>query len=77
MSANHKDAVQGEGDYESAKRVNEDKRRFVEEGKVEEAAEKAGEQSEAEGRAAEEAARERAKEVDPEVKRDYDKPTGA
>ena len=65
MSDDAQDKMQGEGDYESAKRYTDDKRAFVEAGKVEEAAAKAGEQSKEEGEAAEEKAVERAKEHDP------------
>lgn len=61
---------QGEGDRESAQRYNEATRKFVESGKVEQAAHDAKEDL-----AAEEKGRERAKEFDPETRRDYTKPT--
>ena len=65
MSIDKDPKVQGEGDYEAAKRYTDDKRKFVKEGKVEEAAEKAGKQSKAEGEAARREAAKRAKEHDP------------
>lgn len=65
MGNDAKDKIQGEGDYESAQRYTDDKRAFVEEGKVDEAAAKASEQSKEEGEAAERKAVERAKEHDP------------
>ena len=69
MSDHSKENIQGEGDYESAKRYTDEKRAFVESGKVDEAAERAGEQPREEGNAAREAALERAKEHDPREKR--------
>lgn len=68
--------TQGEGDREADRHYREKTRDFVESGKVDEAAEKAGDQDPEEARKAEEAGRKRAKEVDPEVHRDYDKPSG-
>lgn len=64
----------GEGDREADRHYRERTRKFVESGKVEEAAEKAGEQDPEEAREAEEKGRARAKEEDPEVHRDYDRP---
>lgn len=68
------DENQGEGDRESAKRYNEATRKFVESGKVDEAARKAAEQDPEEAKESERKGRERAKEVDPAVHRQYDKP---
>ena len=65
----------GEGNREADRHYRERTREFVESGRVDEAAEKAREQDPKEGAEAEERGRERAKEVDPEVHRDYDKPT--
>lgn len=65
----------GEGDREADRHYREQTREFVESGKVDEAAEKARGQDPDEAKRAEEAGRKRAKEVDPEVHRDYDKPT--
>ncbi|MCA1804856.1 MAG: hypothetical protein LC646_05840 [Xanthomonadaceae bacterium] len=65
---------QGEGDRESAKRYNEATQKFVESGKVDEAARKAAEQDPEEAKRSERKGRERAKEVDPAVHREYDKP---
>jgi len=67
--------VQGEGNKEAAREYNQATREFVESGKVEEAAEQSGDQDPVEGQRAEQAGRERAKEKDPEVHRDYQKPT--
>ncbi len=66
---------QGEGDRESAKRYNEDTQKFVESGKVDEAAKKAGQGDKKEMERAEQAGKDRAKELDPAVDRDYSKPT--
>ncbi len=66
---------QGEGNREAAREYNEETREFVESGKVDEAAEKASEQDPGEAEAAERAGEERAREKDPEVVRDYRKPT--
>lgn len=68
--------VQGEGDRKAARRYNEASKKFAESGKVKEAAEKAGTQSEKTSREAEKAGKSRARELDPEVHRDYSKPTG-
>lgn len=68
------DENQGEGDRESAKRYNEATRKFVESGKVDEAARKAAGQDPAEAKKSERKGRERAKEVDPAVHREYEKP---
>ena len=65
----------GEGDREADRHYREKTRDFVESGKVDEAAEKARDQDPEEAEKAEEAGRKRAKEVDPEVHREYDKPT--
>jgi hypothetical protein len=66
----------GEGNREADRHYRERTREFVESGKVDEAAEKARKQDPKEGEEAEEKGRERAREVDPEVHREYDKPTG-
>lgn len=66
---------QGEGDREADRHYRERTKDFIESGRVDEAAERAREQDPEEGREAEEQGRRRAKEVDPEVHRDYDKPT--
>jgi hypothetical protein len=65
----------GEGDREAARNYTERTEKFVKSGKVDDAARKAGEQDPEEARKAEEAGRKRAKEVDPEVHRNYQKPT--
>ena len=65
----------GEGDREADRHYREKTRKFVDSGKVDEAAEKARKQDPEEGRKAEEAGRERAREEDPEVHRNYDKGT--
>lgn len=70
-----KKQVQGEGDRESARRYNRQTREFVDAGKVDEAARKTAEQSDKEATDAERKGRSRAKELDPEVHRDYKKPT--
>lgn len=67
---------QGEGNREAAREYNEAQQRFVEQGKVDEAARKAKKDLEADvekdelGRAEKEG-KARAKEFDPNVKRDY------
>lgn len=66
---------QGEGDRESARQYNEETREFVESGKVDEAAERARDQDPDEADEAEKAGLEKAKEKDPQVHREYDKPT--
>ncbi len=61
---------QGEGDSESDRRYREDARKFVEEGKVDEAADKARNMSDEESReslGAEEIGKSRARDEDPEV----------
>lgn len=66
---------QGEGDRESAKRYNEKTKKFVESGKVEEAARNAGKGDKQAMERAERAGKDRAKELDPAVNRNYSKPT--
>src|SRR6056297_2124898 len=66
---------QGEGAREADRHYRERTRKFVESGRVDEAAAKAGEQDPEEAKQAEERGKQRAKEVDPEVHRDYSKPT--
>lgn len=65
----------GEGDREADRNYRERTEKFVKSGRVEEAAKKAGDQDPGEAAKAEEAGRKRAKELDPEVHRNYDKPT--
>ncbi|QKT03981.1 hypothetical protein HUS23_09210 [Ectothiorhodospiraceae bacterium 2226] len=70
--------IQGEGDRESARKYNEDTERFAKSGKVDEAAKEAASVSEEQKqdiRKAEEEAKQHSKEDDPQLKRDYDKPT--
>jgi hypothetical protein len=65
-----KGEVQGEGNYEAARRYDEQQKKFVESGKVREAAENAAPESAAEEREMQEAediGRSRAKEEDPAV----------
>ena len=64
---------QGEGDRESAERYNEATRKFVDSGKVEQAARDAEKIDPQEAARAERAGKERAKEDDPAVQRDYRK----
>lgn len=66
---------QGEGDREADRHYRERTEEFVESGRVEEAAQRARDQDPEEARKAEEQGRSRAKEKDPEVHRDYRKPT--
>lgn len=66
---------QGEGDLESGRRYNEKTQKFVESGKVDEAARKAGEGDKQEMERAEQSGKDRAKELDPAVERNYSKPT--
>lgn len=66
---------QGEGDRESARHYNENTKKFVESGKVDEAARKAGKGDKQELERAEQAGKDRAKELDPAVDRNYSKPT--
>ena len=66
------DALQGEGNYEAARRYDEAQKRFVDSGRVDEAAEQAAPKSEAEAEAlrrAEEAGKSHAKDEDPDVER--------
>ncbi len=69
-----KSKVQGEGDYESARRYDKDVRDFVKTGNVEKAAEEAKTAREGSERAeldrAEKAGKDKAKGFDPQVKRD-------
>lgn len=65
----------GEGDTSADRHYREKTKDFVKSGKVEEAARKAKEQDPEEARKAEEKGREKAKELDPEVHREFDKPT--
>ena len=64
----------GEGDREAARRFNEAAREFVESGKAADAPDPAG-QPEESADWADRKGKERAKELDPEVHRDYDRPT--
>ena len=66
------DQVEGEGSYSGTKEYNERTKRFIESGKVEEAARNAEPKSEEEKRAMQEAERigkSRAKGEDPEIKK--------
>lgn len=66
--------VQGEGDYEAARRFNEDSRKFVQSGKVEAAAKAASPTSERERdemQRAEQAGKARSKEEDPQIERKH------
>ncbi len=74
MTSKDKD-VQGEGNRDADRHYREHTREFVESGRVDEAAKKAREESSDEDARAEEQGRRRAKEEDPEVHRDYDKPS--
>jgi hypothetical protein len=65
-----KDKVHGEGNYAASKQYNDATRKFVQSGKVDEAARKAAPGSEREAdemRRAEDAGKRRAKEEDPEL----------
>jgi len=76
-SVGAKDGLQGEGDWESARRYDEATKAFVESGKVKEHADttaKISPEEKCELEEAEKAAKERAKEEDPAVRRDYSKP---
>ncbi len=64
----------GEGDREAARRYNQATREFVESDKGADAPDPAG-QPEESAEWAERKGKERAKELDPEVHRDYDRPT--
>ena len=66
--------VQGEGDYESARKYNKDTKEFVESGQVDEAAKAARPENEQQARAmeeAEKAGKARAKEEDPQLRRKH------
>ncbi|MCB1671929.1 MAG: hypothetical protein R3F41_17440 [Gammaproteobacteria bacterium] len=63
----------GEGNREADRQYREQARRFVESGKVDEAARKAGRQDRKEAAEAERQGRARAKELDPTVHREHDK----
>ncbi|MGI0024355.1 MAG: hypothetical protein ACREA4_04320 [Nitrososphaera sp.] len=72
-----KDELQGEGDWESARRYDEATKAFVESGKVKEHADtttKISPEEKRELEEAEKAGKEHAKEEDPGVRRDYSKP---
>lgn len=73
MAKDNFEKIQGEGDRESAEEYNERTREFVESGKVDKA--QPGGEAGPEDERAEETGKSRAKEVDPEVHRDYEKPT--
>ena len=71
-AAGQGEALQGEGNHEAARRYDEAQKRFVDAGRVDEAAEQAAPKSEAEAdalRRAEEAGRSHAKDEDPDVER--------
>ncbi|MFU8817737.1 MAG: hypothetical protein ACNA7W_20510 [Pseudomonadales bacterium] len=65
----------GEGNREADRHYRERTEKFVKSGRVEEAAQKAKEQDPEEAAKAEQEGLKRAKEVDPEVHREYSKPT--
>lgn len=65
-------SIQGEGDYESAKRYTREKTAFVESGKASKAADKLSGKESAKDRAAHDEAAARAKENDPREKQDFD-----
>jgi hypothetical protein len=69
------DGPQGEGDREADRRYREKTREFVKSGRVDEAAQEARKKSGRTDREAEDEGRARAHEEDPEVHRQYDKPT--
>lgn len=78
MSDKDRSKMQGEGDRESAREYNEDTARYVKSGKVDQAAKDAADVSDAEKqdmRRAEEEGKKHAKESDPQVPRDYTKPS--
>jgi hypothetical protein len=66
---------QGEGNRDAARQYNEATQEHVKSGKVEQAARDAEKQSPQEAERAEAEGRAHAKELDPEVDRDYSKPT--
>ena len=71
-AAGRRDAVQGEGNYEAARRYDEAQKRFVESGQVDKAADEAAPQNQAEAEAlrrAEEAGKSHAKDEDPDIER--------
>ena len=70
-----KNRNQGEGDRESARRYNEAVRETVESGEVERREDERRGSDDPELREAEEEGKERARERDPEVSRDYRKPS--
>ena len=71
-ASDQRDAVQGEGNYEAARRYDEAQKRFVDAGRVDQAAAQAAPKSEAEAdalRRAEDAGKSHAKDEDPDVER--------
>ena len=74
MTEDEKHRNQGEGNRDAAEQYNEATREFAKSGKVKEAAERATEDPQG-SEQAEEAGKSRAKELDPDVHRNYDKPT--
>lgn len=68
------DKTRGEGDRKAARRYNEAAHEFVESGKAADAPDPADQSEEIADRA-ERDGKDRAKEFDPEVHRDYDRPT--
>jgi len=75
-----KDGVQGEGNYDAAREFNAAERRFVESGKVDEAARAAAPKSDAERRemeAAEEKGRRRSKGEDPALTKAWPDPAAS
>lgn len=75
-SPKDKAKMKGEGDHEADRRYRENAQEFVKQGRVEESADEASKQGKAESESAEKAGKSRAKELDPEVHREYEKPTG-
>jgi hypothetical protein len=71
----HRERNQGEGDRESARRYNEAVRETVESGEVERREQERREADDPALRDAEETGKARARERDPEVPRDYRKPS--
>lgn len=65
--------IQGEGDYESARRYQEETEQFVKSGKMKRKTASIGQSDEVELGEAEKAGADRAKEEDPAVTRDYSK----
>ena len=71
-AASQGDALQGEGNYEAGRRYDEAQKRFVDAGRVDEAAEQAAPKSGAEAdalRRAEDAGKSHAKDEDPDIER--------